>query len=93
MRIRAFWSAVAVAGLISAGCASQSGKSASAETKSGAVNTMCPIGGHEVDTTVVRQWKGETIAFCCDNCTAKWDKMADSEKDGVLKVAHGGTAK
>ena len=93
MRIASFLSAAVVAGLVAAGCASQSGKTAAADAKGGAINTMCPIGGHEVDTAVVREWKGQTIAFCCDHCTAKWDKMADAEKDGVLKVAQGGTAK
>ena len=88
---------VAVLGVVGvlalAGCAGQNGKTAAAENKGGAINTMCPIGGHEVDTTVVREWKGQTIAFCCDHCTAKWDKMADADKDKVLTVAQGNTAK
>ena len=52
-----------------------------------AVNTTCPVGGKNVDTAVVRTWKGTNVGFCCTNCAGKFDKMTDAEKDAVVTLA------
>lgn len=76
-----------------AGCACDKAGASGESTKSTAINTVCPIGGHDAEATIVRTWKGQNIAFCCDGCTAKWDKMADAQKDEILTLAQANKTK
>ena len=49
------------------------------------VNKVCPIKGNEVDKeSPTRQFKGQTIGFCCPGCEGKWDAKADEEKIALL---------
>lgn len=49
------------------------------------VNKVCPIKGNEVDKeSPTRQFKGQTIGFCCPGCEGKWDKKTDGEKMVLL---------
>ncbi len=63
--------------------------SAGATAKVVTVNTMCPIGGDEFGNapSETRTYKGTSIGFCCDHCTAKFDKMTDAEKENVVNLA------
>jgi len=56
------------------------------------VNSMCPIGGDEFNpdghpVELTRVYQKTTIAFCCDHCVAKFDKMDSADKDKVLALA------
>lgn len=54
-----------------------------------AVNTVCPIGGDDFgkSPSATRSYKGTSVGFCCDHCTAKFDKMTDAEKENVVNLA------
>ncbi len=52
-------------------------------------NIRCPIMGlpvnpDRVDENLIRDYKGEKLAFCCGGCPGQWDKLTDSEKDAKL---------
>ena len=52
-------------------------------------NFRCPIMGSPINPdkvakTLIRDYKGQKIAFCCGRCPAAWDKFADAEKDAKL---------
>jgi len=56
------------------------------------VNSVCPIAGDDFETKerssdLVRQVNGEKVGFCCDTCTAKFDKMSEEKKQAVLTAA------
>ena len=60
--------------------------------KSKFANTRCPIMGSpinpdKVPNSLVRDYKGQKIAFCCGGCPASWDKLADAEKNAKLDKA------
>ena len=53
------------------------------------VNDKCPIMGSAIDPAkvtpdLVREYKGQKVAFCCGMCPPQWDKLADAEKDAKL---------
>jgi hypothetical protein len=51
------------------------------------VNTRCPIMGNAVDTedpTLVREWNGKKVGFCCPPCLEEWDELTDAEKTEKL---------
>jgi hypothetical protein len=61
-------------------------------TKPAFVNTHCPIMGspitpEEVTPNLVREYKGQKVAFCCGGCPGEWDKLSDKEKEAKLKDA------
>lgn len=91
MRICVTLACLVVAAALTA-CASTDKKADAAATTSAkmvTVNTTCPIGGDEFGTapSEVRTVKGTSIGFCCDHCTAKFDKMTDAEKENVVNLA------
>lgn len=81
---------MALSGLLATGCASSTdGASASGDqvvlASAGPVNTMCPIGGHDVNAsigTVVH--KGQEVAFCCEGCLEGWEDMSDADRDEAV---------
>lgn len=59
---------------------------AAAETVAVAVNSICPIMGHEVTDDGGRvDFNGETVGFCCPGCIDKWNALSDDEKAEQLK--------
>ncbi len=77
--------------VVIAGCHKDSPK-ASSSSPSPYVNTRCPIMGTDIDpanvpANLVREYKGQKVAFCCGGCPAAWDKLSDSEKDEKLAKA------
>ena len=49
-------------------------------------NSVCPMSGEEIGESTVRaEFQGETVAFCCEDCLAKWNTMTDEEKTGKVK--------
>ena len=55
-------------------------------------NVRCPIMNapikpDKVTKNLVREYKGQKIAFCCAGCPAAWDKLTDKEKDAKLAKA------
>jgi hypothetical protein len=52
-------------------------------------NVRCPIMGSPIKTdkvadNLVREYKGEKIAFCCGGCPSAWDKLPDAERQAKL---------
>ncbi len=39
-----------------------------------AINTMCPVSHEAVDPAVTTTYEGKTIAFCCKDCIAQFQK-------------------
>ena len=58
-----------------------------ASAASGKVNTKCPISGEPVDPKVTSTCCGKTVAFCCQGCIEKWNKLACDEKAKKLAAA------
>ena len=50
------------------------------------INTICPLGGHEVDAEnpLTTTYKGYTIAFCCEGCAEAWPGEEETLKDEML---------
>ena len=53
------------------------------------VNNRCPVMGTpikpgKVTKNLIREFKGQKVAFCCARCPAKWDKLTDTEKQAKL---------
>lgn len=73
-----------------AGC-SETGVDAttSAAGASEFVNTVCPIMGNEivpneVEASLVKDFNGKKVAFCCPPCLEEWDELTDAEKTEKL---------
>jgi hypothetical protein len=52
-------------------------------------NDRCPLMGapinpDKVGKNLIRDYKGQKVAFCCGGCPAAWDKLTDAEKDAKL---------
>ena len=55
-------------------------------------NISCPIMGspinpEKVGKNLIRDYKGQKVAFCCGGCPSKWDKLTDAEKTAKLAKA------
>ncbi len=53
------------------------------------VNDRCPIMGspinpEKVAKNLIRDYKGQKVAFCCAGCPSKWDKLSAAEKEAKL---------
>jgi membrane fusion protein, copper/silver efflux system len=53
------------------------------------INPRCPIMNTPIDAanvpdTLIREYKGHKVAFCCPGCPDQWDKLSDAEKDRRL---------
>ena len=49
------------------------------------INATCPIMGSKINpakvtANLVREYKGQKVAFCCAGCPAAWDKLPNSQK-------------
>lgn len=67
-------------------------RTSTAPAKSPYVNTRCPIMDSPIEPakvkpSLVREYKGQKVAFCCAGCPATWDKLSDSEKQAKLDAA------
>jgi len=56
------------------------------------VNSKCPITSAKLDPakepdSLIREYKGQKVGFCCDSCPPEWDKLTDAQKDAKLKAA------
>lgn len=54
-------------------------------------NDRCPIMGNaiapaKVPASLVRDYNGQKIAFCCGGCPGAWDLLPASQKDAKLKA-------
>jgi hypothetical protein len=61
-------------------------------------NVRCPVMGSPINPdkvakNLIRDYKGQKIAFCCGGCPVTWDKLTDAEKDSKLAKAKPETAK
>ena len=57
-----------------------------------AANRRCPmmgrvIGPAEVSDSLVQEYKGHPVAFCCGSCPDAWDMLTDAGKDSMLRAA------
>jgi YHS domain-containing protein/uncharacterized membrane protein len=50
-----------------------------------AINAKCPVSGKDVDPAKTASYEGRLLAFCCDDCKAKFEKdpKAFAEKLGL----------
>ena len=53
------------------------------------INSRCPIMGSpidrdRVDPSLIRDYNGQKIAFCCGGCPSAWDKLTDTQKQVKL---------
>ena len=53
------------------------------------VNNKCPIMGTTIEPAnvtedLIREYKGQKVAFCCKMSPAEWDKLSDAEKEAKL---------
>jgi hypothetical protein len=63
----------------------------------GMINANCPVmpvddargsGVAVAYTGEVAEWQGKKVAFCCDGCTHRWEKMTPAQRDeAIRKVA------
>lgn len=56
------------------------------------VNAQCPIMGtvlakDKVPADLTREYKGQTVGFCCGGCPEAWDKLTDADKAAKLVKA------
>ncbi len=56
------------------------------------VNTKCPIfqtpiEPDKITKELIREYKGQKVAFCCNDCLPIWDKLSDAKKDAKLAKA------
>lgn len=54
-------------------------------------NTSCPIMGGQIRPdnireTLLRDYEGQKVAFCCAGCPSTWDKFSDAQKDAKLAI-------
>lgn len=52
-------------------------------------NNRCPIMGspinpNGVSKNLIRDYKGQKVAFCCAGCPSEWDKLTDAQKQVKL---------
>ncbi|KKK86910.1 hypothetical protein LCGC14_2758540 [marine sediment metagenome] len=73
---------------------SQPAQGASAENppRPASANRRCPMMGSAIDPakvsdSLVREYKGQAIAFCCGSCPGAWDMLTDAGKDTRLLAA------
>lgn len=43
-----------------------------------------PIKAEKVTKSLIRDYKGQKIAFCCAGCPAAWDKLSETQKQAKL---------
>jgi hypothetical protein len=43
-----------------------------------------PINPDNVAKNLIRDYKGQKVAFCCGGCPSVWDKLTDVEKESKL---------
>ena len=85
--------AIVALGLASCGTdADQPAQSGTESAPAQFANTRCPIMGNaitpaDVTDDLVRDYKGQKVAFCCGGCPVAWDKLSDAEKDAKLAAA------
>lgn len=49
------------------------------------VNKVCPMSGNALDeVAATREFKEQTIGFCCPGCGNRWDKKTDEERMALL---------
>ncbi len=54
---------------------------AAANASMGVVNARCPMRPDcETPPTVVNEWNGKQVGFCCKGCIASWNKLDDATK-------------
>ncbi len=69
---------VTLAALHAIGCSSEEPKSN--QNASAPANEHCPIMGGEIDPELKTTWNGKTVAFCCEPCLPKWEKLSEVDK-------------
>ena len=52
-------------------------------------NNRCPLMGspinpEKVTKNLIRDYKGQKVAFCCAGCPSMWDKLTDAQKQAKL---------
>jgi hypothetical protein len=64
-------------------------ESLAGQMKSEFVNAKCPMMGspinpEKISDNLIREFKGQQVAFCCGGCPDMWDKLSDAQKEAKL---------
>jgi hypothetical protein len=52
------------------------------------VNHYCAVMTNDpVDPSLVHEWNGQKVGFCCKGCIPRWEKMTDEQKSANLAKA------
>lgn len=67
-------------------------KTLSQHVKPEFANTVCPIMGSKFDASklpasLIREFNGQKVGFCCAGCPAQWDKLSKAQKQSKLTKA------
>ena len=68
----------AFAAVLFTGCAATDGAAATSAP------TLCVISGEDAEGGPTATFNGQTVAFCCKRCKAKWDKMDDAGREKAI---------
>ena len=79
-------------GALTVGCKDDKAPQTPAAGATVFANTNCPIMGTainpaKVPASLIREYKGQKVAFCCASCPPAWDALTDEQKDAKLAAA------
>lgn len=65
-------------------------KTLSQHVKPAFANAACPIMGSKINpfklpASLVREFNGQKVGFCCAGCPEQWDKLSKTQKQAKLK--------
>lgn len=56
------------------------------DMQSKTVNDLDPMCDMLIDVTVIRDWQGQHIGFCSEECAEEWDALSAEEKNEKLAI-------
>ena len=71
--------------VVASGCSETAVEVSASAGAAEIVNSICPIMGNPVETkdldeSLIKDWNGKKVGFCCPPCLEEWDELSDSEK-------------
>ena len=50
-------------------------------------NASCPMRGRPIKPSLVREFQGQKVGFCCPGCIPAWEKLSEKDKAAKLDAA------
>lgn len=66
------------------------GSAATTPAQPAVINTVCPIMGGPVKSSITTAHEGHVIGLCCSDCIAEWDALSAAERDAFVQESLGG---